>query len=206
MADNQRPGEFELIARYFAPIAGPGGLGLLDDAGLLRPGRGYEVVVTADALVAGVHFFPDDPPDAIGWKALAVNLSDLAAKGAKPEGFVLTLALPRGWTEGWLQFNTPFNLSLAWLAYAETRIELRRAGDELVVRLRAPLNLDARKVEAGPVVVTLPDGARIPVVVTEDSPSAEYFGGRCAVKAAAGTTIEASYGYGYLGRRASLRW
>ncbi|WP_377847427.1 thiamine-phosphate kinase [Bosea sp. UC22_33] len=102
MADNQRPGEFELIARYFAPIAGPGGLGLLDDAGLLRPGRGYEVVVTADALVAGVHFFPDDPPDAIGWKALAVNISDLAAKGAKPEGFVLTLALPRGWTEGWL--------------------------------------------------------------------------------------------------------
>lgn len=102
MAENQRPGEFELIARYFAPIAGPGGLGLLDDAGLLRPGRGYEVVVTADALVAGVHFFPDDPPEAIGWKALAVNLSDLAAKGAKPEGFVLTLALPQGWTEAWL--------------------------------------------------------------------------------------------------------
>lgn len=111
-----------------------------------------------------------------------------------------------GWTEGWIQFNTPFNLSLAWLAYAETRIELRRAGDELVVRLRAPLNLDARKVEAGTVVVTLPDGTRMPVVVTEDSPNAEYFGGRCAVKAAAGTTIEASYGYGYLGRRASLRW
>jgi len=102
MTEPSRPGEFELIARYFAPIAGPGGLGLLDDAGLLRPGRGYEVVVTADALVAGVHFFPDDPPDAIGWKALAVNLSDLAAKGAKPEGFVLTLALPRGWTEGWV--------------------------------------------------------------------------------------------------------
>jgi thiamine-monophosphate kinase len=102
MADNQRPGEFALIARYFAPIAGPGGLGLLDDAGLLRPGRGYEVVVTADALIAGVHFFPDDPAEAIGWKALAVNLSDLAAKGGEPEGFVLTLALPRGWTESWL--------------------------------------------------------------------------------------------------------
>ena len=115
MADNQRPGEFELIARYFAPIAGPGGLGLLDDAGLLRPGRGYEVVVTADALVAGVHFFPDDPPDAIGWKALAVNLSDLAAKGAKPEGFVLTLALPRGWTEGWL---ADFAAGLARMAEA----------------------------------------------------------------------------------------
>ena len=115
MTDNQRPGEFELIARYFAPIAGPGGLGLLDDAGLLRPGRGYEVVVTVDALVAGVHFFPDDPPGAIGWKALAVNLSDLAAKGAKPEGFVLTLALPRSWTEGWL---ADFAAGLARMAEA----------------------------------------------------------------------------------------
>lgn len=98
----ERPGEFELIARHFAPIAGPGGLGLLDDAGLLRPARGYEIVVTVDALVAGVHFFPDDPPAAIARKALAVNLSDLAAKGAKPEGFVLSLALPQGWTEAWL--------------------------------------------------------------------------------------------------------
>lgn len=101
-AESSRPGEFDLIARYFAPLAAPGGLGLLDDAGLLRPGRGYEVVVTADALVAGVHFFPDDPPAAIGWKVLAVNLSDLAAKGARPEGFVLTIALPRDWTESWL--------------------------------------------------------------------------------------------------------
>jgi thiamine-monophosphate kinase len=100
--DTQRPGEFELIARYFAPIAGPGGLGLIDDAGLIRPARGYEIVVTADALVAGVHFFPDDPPASIARKALAVNLSDLAAKGAKPEGFVLSLVLPQGWTEDWL--------------------------------------------------------------------------------------------------------
>lgn len=97
-----RPGEFELIARYFAPIAGPAGLGLRDDAGLLRPARGYELVVTADALVAGVHFFADDPPGSIARKALAVNLSDLAAKGASPDGFVLTLALPRDWSEGWL--------------------------------------------------------------------------------------------------------
>jgi thiamine-monophosphate kinase len=97
-----RPGEFELIARYFAPIAGPGGLGLVDDAGLLRPARGYEIVVTTDALVAGVHFYADDPPASVARKALAVNLSDLAAKGAKPDGFVLTLALPHGWTEEWL--------------------------------------------------------------------------------------------------------
>lgn len=98
----QRLGEFELIARYFAPIAGPAGLGLADDAGLLRPGRGYELVVTTDALVAGVHFLADDPPGSIARKALAVNLSDLAAKGAKPDGFVLTLALQKGWTEDWL--------------------------------------------------------------------------------------------------------
>ncbi len=91
-----------MIARHFAPIAGPGGLGLLDDAGLIRPARGYEIVVTADALVAGVHFFPDDPPASIARKALAVNLSDLAAKGAKSEGFVLSLVLPQGWTEDWL--------------------------------------------------------------------------------------------------------
>lgn len=102
MSAEARPGEFELIARYFSPLAGPGGLGLVDDAGLIRPGRGYELVVTADALVAGVHFFPDDPPASIGRKALAVNLSDLAAKGARPEGFVLTLALPRDWREAWV--------------------------------------------------------------------------------------------------------
>ncbi len=100
--DAQRPGEFELIARHFAPIAGAGGLGLIDDAGLIRPARGYEIGVTADALVAGVHFFPDDPPASIARKALAVNLSDLAAKGAEPEGFVLSLVLPHGWTEAWL--------------------------------------------------------------------------------------------------------
>lgn len=109
----ERPGEFELIARHFAPMAGAGGLGLLDDAGLLRPARGYEIVVTVDALVAGVHFFPDDPPGSIARKALAVNLSDLAAKGAKPEGFVLSLALPKGWDEAWL---TGFASGLAAIA------------------------------------------------------------------------------------------
>ncbi|WNJ88166.1 thiamine-phosphate kinase [Bosea sp. 685] len=98
----ERPGEFELIARYFAPIAGAGGLGLVDDAGLLRPAHGYQTVVTTDALVAGVHFFADDPAASVARKALAVNLSDLAAKGARPEGFVLSLALPHGWTEAWL--------------------------------------------------------------------------------------------------------
>ena len=94
--------EDDLIARYFAPIAGPGGLGLLDDAALLTPLPGRDLVVTADALVAGVHFFATDPAASIARKSLAVNLSDLAAKGAEPIGFVLTLALPSPWTPTWL--------------------------------------------------------------------------------------------------------
>jgi thiamine-monophosphate kinase len=93
-------GEDAIIAQYFRPLAGAAGLGLLDDAACITPPPGQDLVVTADAIVAGVHFFPDDPPDSIGWKALAVNLSDLAAKGATPLGFVLTLALPEGWRGG----------------------------------------------------------------------------------------------------------
>ena len=97
-----RPSEDDLIARYFAPIAGPAGLGLRDDAALLRPPPGRDLVLTTDALVAGVHFFADDPPDAIARKALRVNLSDLAAKGAEPVGFLLDLGLPGDWTADWL--------------------------------------------------------------------------------------------------------
>lgn len=99
---DERPGEFALIARYFAPLAGPGAEGLTDDAASLTPSAGTDLVVTADAIVAGVHCFPDDPPGSIARKALGVNLSDLAAKGAAPRGFVLSLALPQDWTEGWL--------------------------------------------------------------------------------------------------------
>ena len=97
-----RLGEDELIARYFAPLAGPAGLGLRDDAALMRPPPGEDLVLTTDALVAGVHFFPDDPPEDIARRALRVNLSDLAAKGARPRGFLLSLALPRDWREDWL--------------------------------------------------------------------------------------------------------
>ena len=95
--------EDDLIARFFAPLAGPGGLGLKDDVALLTPPPGRDLVVTADALVAGVHFFSHDPPDAIAAKALRVNLSDLAAKGATPLGFLLSLALPREAGEAWLE-------------------------------------------------------------------------------------------------------
>ena len=97
-----RPSEDELIARFFAPSAGPAALGLMDDAALLTPPAGCDLVLTTDALVGGVHFFADDPPASIARKALRVNLSDLAAKGARPLGFLLSLALASDWTEAWL--------------------------------------------------------------------------------------------------------
>lgn len=94
--------EFQLIARYFAPLATgePGALGLLDDAAVLSLPPGRELVVTADLLVEGVHFRSDDPPESVGAKVLAVNLSDLAAMGAEPRAYVSSIALPRGWEEG----------------------------------------------------------------------------------------------------------
>jgi thiamine-monophosphate kinase len=94
--------EDDLIARFFAPIAGRGGLGLRDDAALVAVSADEELVVTSDALAAGVHFFAVDPPESIARKALRVNLSDLAAKGAQPAGFLLSLALPSDWQEDWL--------------------------------------------------------------------------------------------------------
>jgi thiamine-monophosphate kinase len=98
----RRYSEEEIIARVFAPIAGEGALGLRDDAALLPPSSD-DLVVTTDAIVAGVHFFADDAPELVAKKALRVNLSDLAAKGVKPLGFLLTLALPNDWTNEWLE-------------------------------------------------------------------------------------------------------
>jgi thiamine-monophosphate kinase len=97
-----RATEDGLIARYFAPLSGPGADRLRDDAATLTPTPGHDLVLTADAVVAGVHHFPDDPPASVARKALGVNLSDLAAKGAAPRGFLLTLALPDDWSEDWL--------------------------------------------------------------------------------------------------------
>jgi thiamine-monophosphate kinase len=97
-----KSGEDALIARYFRPLAtAPGAFGLGDDAAILKA-SGDDIVVTTDAIVEGVHFLPDDPPDTVARKALRVNLSDLAAKGATPAGFVLTLAL-RDADDAWLE-------------------------------------------------------------------------------------------------------
>jgi thiamine-monophosphate kinase len=98
-----RLGEFELIARFFAPLAGRGALGLRDDAALFDVSPGYQLVVTTDTVVAGVHFRADDPPELIARKALRVNLSDLAAKGARPLGFLQALTLHDGVDDAWLE-------------------------------------------------------------------------------------------------------
>ncbi len=105
MAEQRLPGEFELIARYFAPLAAgaPGALGLADDAALVDVEPGCRLVVTTDALIAGVHFFDSDPPREIAQKALRVNLSDLAGKGARPLGYFLTVALSPAVDARWLE-------------------------------------------------------------------------------------------------------
>ena len=107
MADEDRGAalsEDGLIARYFRPLAEsfPGAFGLKDDAAVIEPAPGEDLVVTTDALIAGVHFLPDDDPADIAYKALAVNVSDLAAKAAKPIAYSLALVLPRNVTESWI--------------------------------------------------------------------------------------------------------
>jgi len=95
--------EDRLIAKFFAPIAThPGALGLGDDAAFIKPPAGCDLVLKTDAIVGGMHFFPDDAAHTVASKALRVNLSDLAAKGARPLGFLLSLALPKEIDEAWL--------------------------------------------------------------------------------------------------------
>jgi thiamine-monophosphate kinase len=103
MQNEAESAEDRLIARYFRPLAKhPGAFGLTDDAAVIAPPAGCDVVLTTDGVIAGVHYFPNDRPDNIGRKALRMNLSDLAAKGAKPLGFLLSLALPVGIDETWV--------------------------------------------------------------------------------------------------------
>lgn len=96
-------GEFGRIRRFFAPLAGPGGLGLTDDAALVDCPPGHRLVVTVDQLVEGVHYLPGDPPELIARKLLRRNLSDLAAMGATPRHYLLTSALPRSVGDDWVR-------------------------------------------------------------------------------------------------------
>jgi thiamine-monophosphate kinase len=98
-------GEFGRIARYFRPLAAqfPGALNLTDDAALIDVPAGQQLVLTTDAVVAGVHFLPTDAPGDVARKALRVNLSDLAAKGARPLAYTLTLAVGRDVADDWVE-------------------------------------------------------------------------------------------------------
>jgi thiamine-monophosphate kinase len=98
------PSEFELIARYFAPLASafPGAYGLLDDAAVISPASGDELVVKTDTIVGGIDFPPDEPANLVARKALRVNLSDLAAKGASPRAYLMDLILPDTVDEAWI--------------------------------------------------------------------------------------------------------
>lgn len=103
-SDNDKlSAEDRLIARFFAPLAThPGALGLSDDAAFITPPPGCDLVLKTDAIIGGVHFFADDAARDVASKALRVNLSDLAAKGARPLGFLLSLALPKDIDDAWL--------------------------------------------------------------------------------------------------------
>jgi len=96
------PSEFALIDRYFRRPTAHTVLGVGDDGALLRPTPGCELVVSTDMLVAGSHFLPNDDPADLGWKTLAVNVSDMAAMGAQPRWALLAAALPAA-TESWIE-------------------------------------------------------------------------------------------------------
>jgi thiamine-monophosphate kinase len=100
-----RHSEFDLIEALFAPLSknAPGAFGLKDDAARLISSPGYDVIMTVDTVISGVHFRPDDPPQLVAQKALRVNLSDLAAKGARPLGFLQALSLNENISDDYLR-------------------------------------------------------------------------------------------------------
>lgn len=122
MPQPERPDEFSLIEKLFAPLAAdaPGALGLTDDAAIFSPTAGMETVLTVDAIVEGVHFLGTDPAGSVAKKLLRVNLSDLAAKGADPRGYLMVtswrpdtpLAWMEAFTEGLRGDQLRFGISL----------------------------------------------------------------------------------------------
>jgi thiamine-monophosphate kinase len=101
--DDTRSAEDRLIAELFAPLAThPGALGLTDDTAVLTPEPGADLVLTTDGVIAGVHFLPDDDAKLVAQKVLRMNLSDLAAKGAQPRGFLVALAISAATGAAWL--------------------------------------------------------------------------------------------------------
>lgn len=104
MAERSKRNEFDRIATYFAPLAAgfPGAYGLKDDAAVIAPAAGTELVVTTDTIVAGIHYVGDEAPGLVAAKLLRVNLSDLAAKGATPLAYTLNVAFPAALDDDWV--------------------------------------------------------------------------------------------------------
>jgi thiamine-monophosphate kinase len=101
--DDETSAEARLIAKHFRPLAtAPGAFGLDDDAATITPPPGCDLVLTTDGVISGVHFFEGDPAADIARRVLRMNLSDLAAKGARPLGFLMSVALPAAIDEAWL--------------------------------------------------------------------------------------------------------
>ena len=125
---SRKTGEFERIATFFAPLAAgfPGALGLLDDAAVMRPAEGCQFVVTTDTIVAGVHYIGDEPADLVAQKLLRVNLSDVAAMGARPVAYTLNIALPSAIDDDWLERFT------VGLAADQRRFGIALAGGDSV--------------------------------------------------------------------------
>jgi thiamine-monophosphate kinase len=142
VADEKGPlaGEDALIQATFAPLAAgfPGSLGLKDDCAVLTPPAGCDLVLTTDAVAAGVHFFPDDAARDIAWKALAVNVSDLAAKGARPIAYLMSLSLPERPEQAWLDdFARGFGEAQAAFALALAGGDTDRRPGPLTVTVTA---------------------------------------------------------------------
>ncbi len=126
MAAKEAGGEDELIETTFAPLASgfAGALGLKDDCAVLSPLPGEDLVLTTDAVAEGVHFFADDAPADVAWKALAVNVSDLTAKGARPVAYLMSLSFPARPERAWL------DAFAAGLAEAQAAFGIALAGGD----------------------------------------------------------------------------
>jgi len=166
-----RPTEFEIIARYFAPLAAgaPGAASLGDDVALVAVANGEELVVKTDAIVAGVHFTGEEPAGMIARKLLRVNLSDLAAKGARPLGYLVAAVLPRDIDESWIadfaaglaEDQRQYGLSLLGGDTTATPgpLTLSMTAIGAAARGRTPRRGDAKRGDAILVSGTLGDGA-----------------------------------------------
>jgi thiamine-monophosphate kinase len=165
------PGEFELIARYFAPLAAgaPGAVGLTDDVAAIDIEPDEQLIVKSDAIVGGVHFLPADPADLVARKLLRVNLSDLAGKGARPLGYLMTCAFTPELDEPWVAAfvaglaadQKEFGLSLLGGDTTATPGPVTLSATVLgtVARDRLPRRSDARDGDAVLVSGSLGDGA-----------------------------------------------